>query len=140
MSRFHKKPKLTYAGGKRPWVLESECIYITEVEQACDVYPMGVIIIPAGYKTDLASVPRIPGIYWRVGGKAVLPSIVHDWLYEHGDPALSRKAADEMFLEAMDDQQDPPWWTTRRIMYRAVRLGGGAAWSRYRRVGDGAPD
>ena len=140
MSRFHAKPKLTYAGGRRPWVLESECIYITEVEQARSVYWMGVIVIPKGYRTDLASVPRIPGIYWRVGGKAVLPAIVHDWLYECGHPDLTRKAADDVFLEAMADEADPPWWSTRQIMYRAVRLGGGAAWSRYRRVGDGAPD
>jgi len=63
MSRFHKKPHLTYAGGKRPWVLESECIYITEVEQARDAYWMGVIVIPKGYRTDLASVPRVPGVY-----------------------------------------------------------------------------
>ena len=133
MSRFHKRPHIEYIGGKRPWQLVTECVYITEVEQAREAYPLGVIIIPAGYKTDLASVPRIPGIYWRVGGKAVLPSIVHDWLFECGDPDLTRKAADKVFLEAMNDQLDPRWASTRRIMYRAVRLFGGAAWRKYRK-------
>lgn len=133
MTRFHKRPHIEYIGGKRPWRLVTECAYITEVEQAREAYPLGVIIIPAGYKTDLASVPRIPGVYWRVGGKAVLPAIVHDWLYECGEPGLTRKAADEVFLEAMNDQQDPSWWTARRVMYRAVRLFGGAAWRKYRK-------
>lgn len=134
MTRFHKRPHIEYIGGKRPWRLVTECAYITEVEQAREAYPLGVIIIPAGYKTDLASVPRIPGIYWRVGGKAVLPAIVHDWLYECGEPGLTRKAADEVFLEAMADENDPDWWTTRRVMYRAVRLFGWRGWNRYRRT------
>jgi len=133
MSRFHKRPKLTYAGGRRPWVLESECVYITDVEQARDCYLMGVITIPKGYRTDLASVPRIPGIYWRVGGKAVLPSIVHDWLYECGDPDLTRKSADKVFLEAMRNEDDPRWPTTRWAMYMGVRMGGWNAWRKYRK-------
>jgi hypothetical protein len=134
MTRFAKRPHIEYIGGKRPWQLVTECAYVTEVEQARDVYPMGAIIIPAGYKTDLASVPRIPGIYWRVGNTAVLPAIVHDWLYECGEPGLTRKAADEVFLEAMNDEKDPPWWTTRKLMYRAVRLGGWRGWNKYRKA------
>ena len=133
MSRFHKRPQVEYIGGKRPWRLVSECIYITEVEQARDVYWMGVIVVPAGYETDLASVPRIPGVYWRTGNTAVLPAIVHDYLYERGDPDLTRKAADQVFLEAMEDEDDPSWWTTRRTMYRAVRMFGWRGWRKYRK-------
>jgi hypothetical protein len=99
VSPFHRVPHLKHVGGKRPWKLTTEGAYITAVEQALDVYTMGVIIIPAGYQTDLASVPRIPGIYWRTGNTAVLPAIVHDYLYEHGHPDLTRKAADDVFLE-----------------------------------------
>jgi len=58
---------------------------------------------------------------------------VHDYLYERGHPDLPRKAADDVFLEAMTDEDDPPWWTTRQIMYRAVRLGGWLGWNRYRK-------
>ena len=134
MNGFIVRPHLAYVGGKRPWVLETPCAYVTNVESAQEAYPHGLIEIPAGYPTDLASVPRVPGIYWRFGGKAVLPAIVHDWLYEHGEPALSRKAADLVFLEVMADEGDPPWATTRRIMYRAVRIGGARAWRRYRRT------
>jgi hypothetical protein len=133
ISRFQRKPHIEYVGGKRPWRLVTECAYITEVPVARKVYQMGVIHIPAGYQTDLASVPRIPGVYWRVGNTAVLPAIVHDYLYEYGRVGLTRKAADEVFLEAMEDEDDPPWWTTRRIMYRAVRLGGWRGWNKYRK-------
>lgn len=134
MNGFIVRPRLTYVGGKRPWVLDSPCGYVTNVESAQEAYPYGLIEIPAGYRTDLASVPRIPGLYWRVGGKAVMPAIVHDWLYECGAPELTRKAADLVFLEAMTDEGDPAWWTTRGVMYRGVRLGGWRAWNRYRKA------
>jgi hypothetical protein len=128
--RFFLVPQVRWIGGKRPWQLETECVYLSDVEQVRDAYG-GVIRIPAGYQTDLASVPRIPLAYWRTGGKAVLPAIVHDWLYECSQN-ISRKAADDVFLEAMQDTGDPPWASTRWTMYRAVRLFAGPAWRRYR--------
>jgi len=129
--RFYARPHIDHVGGDRPWLLVTECIYLSDVPEIVEAYN-GVIQIPDGYQTDLASVPRIPGIYWRVGGKAVLPAIVHDWLFEHGE-GISRKAADLVFLEAMRDTDDPPHESTRRVMYGAVRLFAGRAWRRYRR-------
>ena len=75
--RFHVVPQVRWVGGKRPWRLETECIYLSDLPEIREAYS-GVIEIPQGYQTDLASVPRIPLAYWRTGGKAVLPAIVHD--------------------------------------------------------------
>ena len=131
MNRFLYRPKILYTPAenrRRPWSLESRCVYLTEVLGEPET-----IEVPAGYRTDLASVPRLPGIYWRVGNRAVLPSIVHDYLFEHDPHNWGRKVADRIFLEAMTDEKDPPWPTTRWAMYMGVRLGGWRAWRRYRK-------
>jgi hypothetical protein len=129
--RFLKSPDIQYVGGKRPWVLKTDAIYLSDVPELRECCH-GVIQVPAGYRTDLASVPRLPLVYWRAGGKAVLPAVLHDWLYEHSE-GISRKAADDVFAEAMLEVGDPAWASTRWMMYRGVRLGGGGTWRRYRK-------
>lgn len=129
--RFYISPHVEWLGGARPWKLVTECVYLSDVPEIVEAYGGG-IQIPPGYQTDLASVPRIPLVYWRVGGKAVLAAIVHDWLFEHGE-GISRKAADLVFLEAMRDTNDPPNESTRLAMYWAVRIAAGRAWHKYRR-------
>jgi hypothetical protein len=90
------------------------------------------VFVPRGYRTDFASVPRIPLIYGRYGGKAVLPAIVHDYIFEHNPHGWTRKQADAIFLEAMACENDPPWATTRFAMYMGVRIGSWNAWRKYR--------
>lgn len=87
------------------------------------------IIVPAGFVTDFASVPRL---LWRVlppWGPYAHAAIVHDYLYMTGE--VSRELADAIFLEIME-QLDVNW-VLRTVMYRGVRLGGWAVWNRYRR-------
>lgn len=129
--RFIKVPAIMYVGGDRPWELMSDGLYMSSVPEIVDTTG-GFVFVPRGYRTDLASVPRLPFAYWRTGGKAVLPAILHDHLYEHGE-GISRKAADDVFLEAMKEVGDPAWPTTRWLMYMGVRVGGGGAWRRYRK-------
>lgn len=85
------------------------------------------IIVPAGFVTDFASVPRLPIIYMATGDTAHAPAVVHDWLYSAGQ--VRRSTADRVFLEAMQAVGVP--WLRRRAMYAAVRLLGG---SHYRRT------
>lgn len=97
---------------------------------------VGLITIPEGYATDLASVPRIPFAYWQTGGKARIPAIVHDWLYERGradDGAVTRKEADQVFLDLMRSERDPGSAWRRWLMYVGVRVGGRLGWNRYRK-------
>jgi len=82
------------------------------------------IVVPAGFVTDFASVPRF---FWRIlppWGRYGPAAIVHDWLYH--TQQYSRKRCDEIFLEAMRVLE--VGWLTRRCMYRAVRLFGRKAW------------
>lgn len=79
-----------------------------------------VITVPAGFRTDLASVPRLPVVYWLCGGRANKPAVVHDFLYSTG--LIARDIADAVFLEAMCVVGVP--FAYRRLMWAGVRLGG----------------
>lgn len=63
---------------------------------------IGVIVVPKGFKTDFASIPRI---FWNIiapVGKHTLPSVLHDYLYDSGYKyGISRKQADKIFYDAM---------------------------------------
>jgi len=81
--------------------------------------------VPAGFQTDLASIPRgfrsiIPQI-----GKHLQPAIAHDFCYA-GNTNLTKEEADLLFLEGM--KSTGVWWLRRRVMYLAVRVGGKGHW------------
>lgn len=99
--------------------------------QVLDAFTFGsvtlarTLVVPVGFVTDFASIPR--ALWWLFlptgdYGKAAL---VHDLLYR--TPGLAtRLEADMVFAEAMLDLG--VGWLTRTLMYRAVRLGGAAAY------------
>ncbi len=85
--------------------------------------------IPAGFKTDLASIPGI--IRWRHNpvGATILAAIVHDYLYRTVTQAWrGRKWADDFFLEIMAatnvEKQE------RLEVYYGVRAGGWASYQK----------
>lgn len=89
----------------------------------------GLIVVPSGFKTDLASIPR--GL-WNIlpkSGKYDRAAVIHDFLYQTNRIA-SRAQADAVLNEAMAVCEVPTW--QRWIIYSAVRLGGGSIWNRYR--------
>jgi hypothetical protein len=81
--------------------------------------------VPAGFTTDLASVPRLPFAYWLFGGKANRPAVVHDHLYQGRQ--VSRETADAVFFEAMGVEG---LWGRKWPMWAAVRTFGWLPWSR----------
>lgn len=83
------------------------------------------IVIPAGFVTDYASVPRLPLAYLLFGGVADSAAVVHDFLYSTG--LVSRKLADDVFAEASEACGVPAW--RRRAMWLGVRLFGGSRYS-----------
>ena len=87
----------------------------------------GWITVPAGFTTDLASVPWFARWYVSVDGAHTKPALVHDFLYAKASgtvfPHVTRREADRVFLEALADQGVAP--IKRRLMYAAIRLGGG---------------
>lgn len=96
--------------------------YVTEVEA------IGLITVPRGFVTDYASVPRGLWNIFPPHGKYSAGAVVHDYLYRR--TLMDRAICDRVFLEAMEVLGVS--WFSRRVIYRAVRLFGGAA--RHREV------
>jgi len=86
------------------------------------------IVVPAGFRTDFASIPRfawsIIGSPWGKYGKA---AVIHD--YGYFKTLYTRKKVDRIFLEAMKTLG--VGWLKRRTMWLAVRIGAGKIWRKY---------
>lgn len=97
-----------------------------------DVPGVGLVEVPVNFLTDLASVPRLPFVFWLVGDRAHQPAVVHDWLYVSG--LTSRADADAVFYEAIRVVGETRWtarWTAW-WMWLGVRCGGGGPYRHYR--------
>lgn len=83
-------------------------------------YPSDLkIVVPEGFVTDFASIPRILHIFFPPHGKYTKAAIIHDFLYDTGsDKALS----DKIFKEAMLVLSVPLWQAN--LFYHAVKLFG----------------
>ena len=101
------------------WRVASPIVYRSAVAG------VGVVTVPAGFITDLASVPRLPLTYLLAGGTAHVAAVIHDWLY--ASKPVDRRTADAVFLEVMQVTGVPAWraW----LMYGAVRVAGWRAWA-----------
>lgn len=92
--------------------------------------PMEVIIngrhlsVPAGFVTDLATIPRI---FWSFDspfdGKYMSSAILHDYLYACS-LTHDRREADKILYTAMREEGSSKW--TANKFYFAVRIGGGS--------------
>lgn len=86
------------------------------------------IIVPTGFISNLASVPRVLWAWIPQSGRYSYAAVVHDWLYHQRGwindylPDLTRKEADKIFLELMKFYQ--VGFVRRKLMYAAVRVGG----------------
>ena len=94
---------------------------------------MSGITIPAGFVTDLGSVPRLFRPLLSVAS-APIPFIVHDYLYSGNVPKITRQKADAAMLALMKHYNTPRWGWQRRIAWLGVRAGG---WLAYRKRGSG---
>ena len=105
------------------WVLDSPLIYESDI--------LGKIIVPAGFETDFASVPRVPIIYMMFGDRAHREAVLHDYLYRIDSvPYASYSQANDVFFEAMKERGKS--WFVRYPMYWGVVLGG---WGVYHKKG-----
>ena len=84
----------------------------------------GLVSVPGGFVTDLASVPRI---FWSIlppFGKYDDAAVIHDWLYR--THLFPRAVADATLLHGMKVKGVSFW--ARWTIWAAVRLFGGFAW------------
>jgi hypothetical protein len=109
-------PVKPFADGK-DWVVLDEVRY--RIGNTNDI-----IVVPAGFVTDFASVPRSFWAVYSPFGQYQWAAVVHDYLY--WTQQCSREQADRLMRLAMDESGVTPW--TREAIYRSVRLGGQSAW------------
>lgn len=78
------------------------------------------VIVPDGFITDLASIPRLPLVYRELESIADMAGVPHDYSYSTG--LLPRDTADLMLKEACFLIGLPAWkvWA----IYAGVRVGG----------------
>lgn len=93
------------------------------------------LVVPMGFITDLASVPRA---LWSIIAPFELGlagPIVHDWLYRHGgniacvgaqSPLFNRAQADAILRDIMRQDGISRWRCTAG--YLGVRVGGASSW------------
>lgn len=93
------------------WVLKGELVYRS------DLWPT-TIVVPEGFLTDLASIPRVFRSLIPQNGRHRAPAVVHDYLCRRED--FPRRTADRIFNEAMKLTGVPA--LKRVAMYFAVRV------------------
>jgi hypothetical protein len=80
-------------------------------------------VVPAGFRTDFASVPRV--VVWLIPrfGRYTLAAVLHDWLTTEGlsTGVVSSRDADGLFRRVMAELQVPP--VRRWLMWAGVRWG-----------------
>lgn len=108
------------AKGSGAWQLLSPFVYRTEVLDT-------VIVVPHGFVTDFASVPRLPFAYALVGNTSHEAAVLHDWLYSPKcHEPCDRAQADAVLYEAAVLSGTSKWkaW----LIWIAVRAFGGQFW------------
>lgn len=95
------------------WIVYQDLVYQSDIAEQ-------TIVVPTGFQTDLASVPRLPVVYWLAGGTSNEAAVVHDFLYARC--LVDRETADAVLREASAVTGVPAW--RRWLMWAGVRIGG----------------
>jgi len=110
--------------GDNVWILEKPLLYYSSLLHS-------PIAVPEGFENDLASVPRLPFMFWFWGGRTHREAVIHDYLYRiDSNPVVSFSIANRVFLEAAKLRGKS--WYVRWPMYWGVCLGG--YWSYHKRL------
>lgn len=115
LSTLHLQNNSTQDDGR--WITTAPLIYESSLLHKR-------IFVPTGFKTDFASVPRIPFIYWLVGDTASEAAVVHDYLYT--TKFYSRSKSDGVLLEASLCCKVKLW--RAYLMWAGVRCFGWSHW------------
>lgn len=104
--------------GRGSWQLRNPLIYESDLAGQ-------IFVVPVGFVTDFASVPRIPGVFELLGDTAHEAAALHDWLYT-AHP-VSRSVADAVLQEAAKVSGISAFkaW----LLWAGVRIGGASHWT-----------
>jgi len=90
----------------------------------------GDVVIAKGFTTDFASVPQV---FWAIvppHGKASMPSVVHDYFYQHQRVhEYTRAQVDRLWMSDMEAAGVPT--LQRWVMFAYVRALGWINWNKF---------
>jgi len=112
---FSEKAELRHEGGKYFTLLNTLNFYSEKYKRE--------FVVPAGTRTDLASIPSLAQSFCQVLGNNIRSAILHDYNCRPEGKRqnhVSQKMADRLFHEGMS--LDHVRWSKARIMYRMVTL------------------
>lgn len=98
---------------------------------AGEPWPVLKLVVPSGFITDFASIPRLFHPLLPKLGRYNRPAILHDWLYAAA--VVGKDLADRIFLAAMEATGVS--LPRRELMFVAVRYFGWIVWRHHRRRG-----
>lgn len=104
------------------WVLERDLRWVEHFGYGRD--PL-VLVVPRGFITDLASIPRPLRGVLNVNGRSRRAAVLHDYLY--CAQRCTRAAADEIFRRALAAEGVNA--VVRNTYYAGVRAGGWIYWN-----------
>ena len=102
----------------RTWIVKQPMIYRIGVSKDS-------VVIPAGFVTDMASIPPVLQSIIQQNGPYQLPAVVHDYLYWRQE--CTRAQSDRILLLAMTEHDVSNGHRT--AIYDAVRAAGQFAWA-----------
>ena len=85
-----------------------------------------VYIVPRGFVTDLASIPKIAQVVYSIDDETRCPAVLHDWLY--CTKQTSREEADSLLKEAITRANSAQF--KANSFWIAVRMGGWLYWNK----------
>jgi hypothetical protein len=87
------------------------------------------VIVPAGFKSDGASVPRVfwPTVFPNDDRKALFAAVFHDFLYRTHPGIWTRSESDSVFFELL--RMGGVSYIRAVRAYIGVRIGGVSAWN-----------
>ena len=122
MARFLNQLEVTLidndaAEGRGEWSLDADFSYCSDIVGE-------KITAPKGFRTDFASVPRLPIVFWLAGDTSTEAAVIHDWLYT--SKITTRRVADAVLREAGKVSGVPAW--RRWMIWAGVRAFGHGPW------------
>jgi hypothetical protein len=125
---FHTDDPLVcqFQGDGKHWILTAP-LHWTDTKEDWTV------IVPVGFDTDLASIPRPFWPLFPPSGRYAPAAVLHDWLYWHGmvqTEPITRRYADHVLRTAAGDLGVS--WPVRWAIWDGVRAFGHWRWQHYR--------
>lgn len=113
MAEFRSPLHVEVGDEDSKFILLAPLIYYSDLAQ-CE------IVVPAGYSTDFASIPRIFQNIIQVNGRHRKPAVLHDYLCDSKKLfGMPQGFADKIFREAMEVVDVD--FVESKVMYRMVR-------------------